>query len=206
MGRSGLPYTSKILSGTPPDPPPSPVSSLLGAWNEGDQRAFDELIPLIYEDLRRLASWTRRNEPPGGTVQTTALVHEAYLRLADQRRARFKNRGHFFAVAATAMRRLLVDDARRRYASKRGSAAPKISLDEALDASEREDAQVLAVDDALQALKQKDPDLARLVELRFFVGLSVEETADVLGVSRATVGREWAAARAFLALELERSP
>lgn len=188
----------------PADPKPSPVSSLLGAWSEGDAEAFDELIPLIYEDLRRLASWIRRNEAPGGTVQTTALVHEAYLRLADQRRTRFKNRGHFFAVAATAMRRLLVDDARRRTSLKRGSAAPKVSLDEALDAGEREDAQVLAVNDALDALKDRDPDLARLVELRFFVGLSVEETAEALGVSRATVGREWAAARAFLALELER--
>jgi RNA polymerase sigma factor (TIGR02999 family) len=177
---------------------------LLEAWSGGDEQAFDRLVPLIYDDLRRLAAWARRHEAPHDTVQTTALVHEAYIRLAGQRHATFKNRGHFFAVAATAMRRLLVDDARRRKADKRGAGQPKVPLDVALEASARQDDQILEVNDALQALRERDPDLARLVELRYFVGLSVEETAEILGVSRATVGRDWATARAFLLRELDR--
>lgn len=166
---------------------------------------MDRLMPIVYAELRRLAARARRREQPGRTLQTTALVHEAYLKVVDQSRVEWRNRGQFFAVAAQAMRRILVDEARRRGADKRGGGIAKVSLDEAAHGTQLappSDATILAVDQAVGALADFDPDLARLVELRYFAGLSVEETAEALGVSAATVGREWAAARAWLAHEL----
>lgn len=166
---------------------------------------MDRLMPIVYAELRRLAARARRREQPGRTLQTTALVHEAYLRVVDQRRAQWRNRGQFFAVAAQAMRRILVDEARRRTADKRGGPLAKISLDDAPAAgiaAAPSDETILAVDQAVRALAEFDADLARLVELRYFAGLSIAETAEALGVSAATVGREWAAARAWLAHEL----
>lgn len=165
---------------------------------------MDRLLPMVYAELHRLAARAGRREGPGRTLQTTALVHEAYLRVVDQKRARYGNRGHFFAVAAQAMRRILVDEARRRTAEKRGGAVAKVPLAQAADAARPTDETVIAVDQALQALAGFDPDLARLVELRYFAGLTVDETAEALGVSAATVGREWAVARAWLAHELRR--
>jgi RNA polymerase sigma factor (TIGR02999 family) len=166
---------------------------------------MDRLLPIVYAELHRLAARARRRERPGRTLQTTALVHEAYLRIVDQRRVHWRNRGQFFAVAAQAMRRILVDEARRRTADKRGGGAVKVSLSDArpeqLPATPSDET-LIAVDQAVRALGAFDPDLARLVELRYFAGLSIEQTADALGVSAATVGREWAAARAWLAHEL----
>ncbi len=186
---------------TPAAPEAGPVTELLLAWSSGDKSALDRLLPLVYRELRQIASRARRRESPGQTLQTTALVHEAYLRLVDQSRAQWQSRSQFFAVAAQAMRRILVDEARRRGAEKRGGAKPLQLLD-GHDAPVHVDEEVLAVDAAVVALEQVDPDLARLVELRFFAGFTVDETAEVLGVSPATVGREWAAARAWLQREL----
>ena len=177
------------------------VTELLAAWNGGDRSALEHLLPIVYGELRRIAARARRREPPGQTLQTTALVHEAYLRLVDQNRSRFQSRTQFFAVAAQAMRRILVDQARRRLAEKRGGGRPQ-QLVEGFDLPVAADAEVLAVDAAVQALEAVDADLARLVELRFFGGFTVHETATVLGVSPATIGREWAAARAWLQREL----
>lgn len=177
------------------------VTQLLEAWSGGDRSAFDRLLPIVYGELRRIAARARRRELPGQTLQTTALVHEAYLRLIDQGRASFASRAQFFSVAAQAMRRILVDQARRRSAEKRGGGRP-LQLDEEFDVAMAADAEVLAVDAAMQALEAVDADLARLVELRFFGGLTVEETATALGVSPATIGREWTAARAWLHREL----
>ena len=178
------------------------VTELLRAWSAGDRSALDRLVPLVYGELRRIAARARRREPPGQTLQTTALVHEAYLRLVGQGRARFEGRAQFFAVAAQAMRRILVDQARRRLAGKRGGGRP-MQLAEGFDVPVPDDAEVLAVDAAVLALQTVDADLAHLVELRFFGGLTVEECATALGVSPATIGREGAAARAWLQRELE---
>ncbi len=180
---------------------PGEVTELLAAWSGGDRSALERLLPIVYAELRRIAARARRREPPGQTLQTTALVHEAYLRLVDQRRTRFQNRAQFFAVAAQAMRRILVDQARRRSAEKRGGRRP-LQLAEGFDLPVSAAAEVLAVDAALQALVLVDSDLARLVELRFFGGLTVDETATALGVSPATISREWATARAWLQREL----
>ncbi len=177
------------------------MTELLLAWSAGDRAALDRLLPLVYGELRQIAARARRRESPGQTLQTTALVHEAYLRLVDQRRAQWQGRSQFFAVAAQAMRRILVDEARRRGAEKRGGGKPLQLLD-GHDAAIAVDEEVLAVDAAVDALDQVDPDLARLVEMRFFAGFTVDETAELLGVSPATVGREWAAARAWLQREL----
>jgi RNA polymerase sigma factor (TIGR02999 family) len=177
------------------------VTALLEAWGGGDRSAFERLVPLVYGELRRIAARARRREPPGQTLQTTALVHEAYLRLVNQERAQFRSRAQFFAVAAQAMRRILVDQARRRSAGKRGGERP-LQLAEEFDLPVSADAEILAVDGAVRALEAVDADLARLVELRFFGGLTVDETATALGVSPATVGREWSVARAWLQREL----
>jgi len=174
------------------------VTQLLVDWSNGDREAFDRLMPLVYGELRRLAGRYLSRERPGHTLQCTALVHEAYMRLVDQNRVQWQNRAHFFGVAAQLIRRILVDHARNRNAAKRGSGACRVELDEALGFSEQRDLDVLALDEALQALARMDPQQGRIVELRFFAGLSVEETAEVLNISSATVKRDWTAAKAWL--------
>lgn len=178
------------------------VNRLLVDWSDGNQEALEELLPLIYKELRRLAHNFLYREREGHTLQTTALVHEAYLKLIDQKDARWQNRAHFFAIAAQAMRRILIDSARRHTAEKRGGAQEKLSLDEAPDLSREPDANLLALDEALTRLQEIDPQQSRIVELRYFGGLTIEETAEVTKVSIATVKREWTMARAWLHQEL----
>lgn len=189
----------------PPKAPQEPggdVTRLLLAWSHGDAHALESLIPLIYEDLRRLAERHLARENRGHTLQPTAVVHEAYLKLVDQKRVTWKNRGHFFAVAAQTMRRILIDHARRRDAGKRGGASTRIPLD-AVDAPlVAPEADVIALDLALEKLAALDATQARIVELRYFGGLTVEETADVLGASPSTVGRSFRLAKAWLYREL----
>lgn len=174
------------------------VTQLLQDWSKGNQQALEELLPLIYNELRQLAHNFLYRERPGHTLQTTALVHEAYLKLIDQKDSRWQNRSHFFAIAAQAMRRILIDSARRHVAMKRGGPQEKLSLDEAPDISLEPNARLLALDEALRALAEIDPDQSRIVELRYFGGLTIEETAEVMKTSPATVKREWAMARAWL--------
>jgi RNA polymerase sigma-70 factor, ECF subfamily len=177
----------------------SEVTELLLAWSAGDRDALDRLVPLVYGELRRIAHRARRREAAGGTLQTTAIVHEAYLRLVDQTRATWRHQAQFFSIAAQVMRRILVDGARRRRAARRGGGAGhRVELDESRVAVAPPDAPVLALDEALGTLERLDPKLARIVELRFFGGLTIPETAEVLGVSHATIEREWAAARVWL--------
>jgi len=185
------------------------VTGLLRAWEQGDARALDRLTHLVYNELRRLAARSLRRERPGHTLQTTALVHEAYLRLVCVKEARWQDRVHFFAVAAQMIRRILVDSARARNSIKRGGQVQRINHSSAvnLDAiphPESESAELIAVDDALKALAQMDPRKARVVELRFFGGLSVEETAEVLKISPQSVMRDWKLAKAFLTREINR--
>ena len=182
------------------------VTRLLQDWGKGDQQALEELLPLIYNELRRLAHNFLYRERPEHTLQTTALVHEAYLKLIDQRDARWQNRAHFFAIAAQAMRRILIDSARRHAAMKRGGPSEKLSLDEALSISVEPDANLLALDEALTALAEIDPQQSRIVELRYFGGLTIEETAEVMKISPATIKREWAMARAWLHQALTENP
>ena len=165
---------------------------------------MDRLMPLVYDELRRLAQSYLRSERPGHTLQGTALVHEAYLRLIDQKQVEWKNRAHFFAMASQMIRRILVDHARGHKAAKRGAGAPKLSLDEAIGVQEGRELDLIGLDDALTGLAKMDPEQSRIIELRFFGGLSIEETAAVVGVSPATVNREWAAARAWLFREMNR--
>jgi RNA polymerase sigma-70 factor, ECF subfamily len=174
------------------------ITRLLIKLTHGEGAAVDALLPLIYDELRRLAAGYLRRERPDHTLQPTALVHEAYLRLVDQTRVNWQNRAHFFGVAAQMMRRLLVDHARAHNAGKRGHDFQKLSLDENIDKAVERSAELLALDDALRELAEIDPPKARLVELRYFGGLSVEETAEVLGVSAPTVKRHWRATRAWL--------
>jgi RNA polymerase sigma factor (TIGR02999 family) len=174
------------------------MTQLLVAWGDGDRAALDRLMPLIYEELRRLAHQYMSRERPGHTLQTSELVNEAYLRLIDQRDVRWQNRAHFFGVAAQMMRRILVDYARRRHYAKRGGDARRVPLDEAMIVSEERAADVLALDDALKSLAEIDPRQSQIVELRFFGGLSIEETAAVLAVSPGTVMRDWTLAKAWL--------
>jgi len=183
-------------------PSSSDVTLLLQRLTDGDQDALDQLIPLIYDELHRLAAFHLQRERVDHTLQTTGLVHEAYLRLVDQKEAQWKNRGHFFAVASQAMRRVLVDYARRHEAVKRGNAVPKIPLDEALAFSQENTHQVLAIDELLEKLALLDPTESKIVELRFFGGLTVEETAEVMDISPATVKREWSVAKAWLPASL----
>ena len=188
---------------------PAPaVTELLRAWGAGDARASEALVPLVYAELRRQAQRALRREGAGHTLQATALVHEAWLRLDGQHDARWESRSQFLAVAAQTMRRILVDHARTRRALKRGGGATPITLGDADPAVASADASadavdVLALDDALARLAALDPRKARLVELRYFAGLSIPEAAAALGVSLATVGREWAVARMWLRRELE---
>lgn len=177
---------------------------LLRAWAEGDQGALDRLTPRVYAELRRIAGHFMRNERPGQTIQTTALVHEAYLRLIDVHNVDWQHRAHFYAVSAQIMRHILLDRARRRAAAKRGGEAVRVNLDEAPDVSSRRANELIALDDALEALAGVDQRKARIIELRFFGGLSVDETAEVLKVSPDTVLRDWRLARAWLLTELDK--
>jgi RNA polymerase sigma factor (TIGR02999 family) len=185
-----------------PEPKPHEVSQLLLAWSEGDRAALDQLMPLVYAELRQLAKSHMRRERAGQTLQTTALIHEAYLRLIDADRVRLENRAHFFAAAARVMRQVLVDLARERGSRKRGGAARRVSFDEAMAVGRQHDEGLLALDEALGALAQIDPRKSQVVELRFFGGLSVEETAGALGVSVETVHRDWRLARSWLLRKL----
>jgi RNA polymerase sigma factor (TIGR02999 family) len=175
---------------------------LLVAWGKGDDGALATLLPLVYDELRQLARRHLRGERQGHTLQPTALVHEAYARLVDQERIPWQGRTHFFAMAAETMRRILVDHARKRHAAKRGGQGIQITLDESLAVADRRDVDVIALDDALNGLASLDAMQAKLVELRFFSGLGIEETAKVLGISPATVKREWSAAKAWLYREM----
>ncbi|HZS03722.1 MAG TPA: sigma-70 family RNA polymerase sigma factor [Blastocatellia bacterium] len=178
------------------------VTELLLAWREGDESALEKLTPLVYQELRRLASAYMARERPDHILQTTALVNEAYLRLVDAKQMRWQNRAHFFAVSAQLMRHILVDFARSRGHLKRGGGAQQVSLDEALVVAGGQSADLVALDDALKALATIDPRKSQVVELRFFGGLSVEETAEVLQVSPDTVMRDWRLAKIWLLHEL----
>ena len=183
------------------------VTRLLQEWSNGRPEAFDRLLPLVYDELRRLAHSYLTRERSDHTLQTTALVHEAYLKLVDQRSVNWQNHGQFFAISAQAMRRILIDSARRRTSAKRGSGETKISLDEAATVSgEATNASLLALDTALQELEELDPEQSKIVELRYFGGLTIEETAKVLKTSPATIKREWRMARAWLYQAMTGSP
>jgi len=185
-------------------PPPHDVTQLLIAWNNGDHAARELLMSVVYEELHRLARRYMRNESPGHTLQTSALVNEAFIRLVDQKNVHWQNRSHFFGIAAQMMRRILVDYARSRNYAKRGGGARHVSLDEGLIASEERSAEVVAVHEALEELAKFDPRKAQVVELKFFGGLNIDETADVLGVSPATVSLDWTMAKAWLRREISR--
>jgi len=180
--------------------PPS-VTALLDNWNRGDQSALEQLLPLVYAELRQIASRQLRRERVGHTLQPTALVHEAYLRLVDQRNVDWQSRAHFFGVAAQVMRRILVDHARRHKAGKRGEGV-RVSLDEAKEMEAAKEIPILALDHALDRLEQFDSELAKIVELRAFGGLTIDEAAHVLNVSPSTAKRDWRTAKAWLAREL----
>jgi len=182
-------------------PPCGEVSGLLRAWGDGDRGALDRLTPIVYDELRRLASSYMRREHSGHSLQTTALVNEAYIRLVDYKGMRWQDRAHFFAVSAQLMRRILVDHA-RRHNLKRGGGVQHVSLDDTAEVGSDRTADLLALDDALDALARVDPRKAQVVEMRYFGGLSVEETADVLKISAITVMRDWSTAKAWLYLEL----
>jgi RNA polymerase sigma factor (TIGR02999 family) len=181
------------------------VTQLLQQWSTGDQRALEKLLPLIYNELRRLAHHFLYRERPGHTLQTTALVHEAYLKMV-QRDTAYQNRSHFFAIAAQSMRRILVDSARRHTAAKRGGVQENLELDEAAQVSLEANPALILLDDALNDLAEIDSRQSRIVELRYFGGLTVEETAEAMGLSTATVKREWAMARAWLYQTLTDTP
>jgi RNA polymerase sigma factor (TIGR02999 family) len=181
------------------------VSTLLEAWSGGDQKALDRLTPIVYHELHRLARRYMRGERSGHSLQATDLVNEAYLRLVDYKRMQWQNRAHFFAVSAQLMRRILVDRA-RRHNLKRGAGYQRISLDTAAALDERAGKDLVALDDALTALAQFDPRKARVIELRFFGGLTVDETADLLKVSADTVMRDWSIARTWLYAEMKDRP
>ena len=178
------------------------ITRLLRAWGSGDQAAMERLAPLIYRDLHRLARGRMRRERDGHTLQTTALVNEAYLRLVDVQNVRWQDRAHFFAIAGQVMRRILVDAARARAAGKRGGDAGCVPLDESIDAMPGRDPELIRLDEALEALARVDPRKAQVVEMRFFGGLSVEDIAEVLHSSPRTVARDWSLARAWLLREL----
>src|SRR5947199_3811223 len=181
------------------------VTQLLIQWSNGDKAALDRLMPLIYEELRQLARHYMNRERAGHTLQTTALVNEAYLRLINRKQVHWQNRAHFFAIAAHLMRSILVDHARSHAYAKRGGGARKIALDEAVIISEERAAEVVALDEALGQLAEIDPRQSRIVEMRFFAGLTIEETAEVLSLSPATIKREWSTAKAWLFHEMNNS-
>jgi RNA polymerase sigma-70 factor (ECF subfamily) len=182
----------------------SEITVLLRAWSDGNRLAFDRLTPLVYAELHRMADLCMRRENPGNTLQATALVNEAYLRMVDVTSVRWQDRAHFFAISAQMMRRILVDAARARGSAKRGAGAPHLNLNDSIDAVPVRDPRLVDLDDALNALAQFDERKARVVEMRFFAGLSVEETAEVLKISPQSVMRDWRIARAWLLRELSR--
>jgi RNA polymerase sigma factor (TIGR02999 family) len=184
------------------DSSPHEVTQLLLAWGNGDQTARDELMTVVYQELHRLAHHYMKREAPGHTLQTSALINEAFLRLVNQRDVQWGNRAQFFGLAAQMMRRVLVDYARRRRYAKRGGGVREICLDEALTVSDERAAEVVVLDEALDRLAEIDPRKGQLVELRFFGGLSIDETAEVLSVSPGTVMRDWTLAKAWLRREI----
>jgi RNA polymerase sigma factor (TIGR02999 family) len=183
--------------------PLQPVSELLVLWRAGDREALEKLVPLVYKELREIAHYHLQRERPGHTLQSAALVHEAYLRLADQKPFEADNRAHFLAVASRLMRQILVDYARSHAAAKRG-ADLRVELDAAMILPQERNAEVIALDEALKALSQIDEQQGQIVEMRFFGGLSIEEIGEVLGISRSTVKREWNVAKAWLVREMRR--
>jgi len=183
---------------------PNQVTELLARWSHGEEAAREKLVPLVYDELRRVARRCLAGQPQDQTLQSTALVHEAYLRLVGRSEVHWQNRVHFFAVAARLMRGILVDHARMRHAAKRGGSNLTLTLDDALAPLKQRELDLVALDDALNALATLDPKQGQLVELRFFAGLSIEDTSHVMGLSPATVKREWATARAWLYREMNR--
>jgi RNA polymerase sigma-70 factor (ECF subfamily) len=182
------------------------ITEILATLGSTDQQGLDSLIPLVYDELRRLAHFHLNRERPDHTLQSTALVNEAYLRLAGQQDLRIQNRAHFFAIASQLMRQILVDYARRHRAGKRGAGITMLSLDRPVALPQTRSVDVVALDDALNQLARLDPQQSRIVEMRFFGGLSIEETASVLGISPATVKRDWATARVWLHREIKGLP
>jgi RNA polymerase sigma factor (TIGR02999 family) len=180
------------------------INRLLADWGRGDQEARDALIPLIYKELRRIARRHLAHERPGHTLQSAGLVNEAYVRLAGKQPPKWQNRAHFFGVAAQMMRHILVDHARNRLAAKRGAGTPRLSLDPEIALPQKRELDLVVLDGALDKLAAMDPQQSRLIELRYFGGLSIEETAVVMGISARTVDRIWAAARAWLRLEMKK--
>ena len=180
------------------------ITELLVGYGRGDKEALDKLMPVVYDELRRQAARYLRREQAGHTLQTTALIHEAYVRLVDQRNVQWQNRAHFFGIAAQMMRRILVDHARTKKRAKRGGSDVKVSLADATIPVQERDLDVVALDEALTRLAEIDEQQSRVVELRFFSGLTVEETAEVMGISPATVKRDWSMAKAWLHRELSR--
>jgi len=180
------------------------INFLLDQYRDGQTEGFEKLMALVYDDLRKLAAWQLQSERPDHTLQPTALVHEVYLKLAGQNPIEWRNKAHFFALAAQVMRHILVDYARTRQREKRGGAQTKIALDDALNISSPSDSELIALDEALNALAEKDPRKSLIVELRYFGGLSIEETAEALGVSTTTVRREWTIVKAWLRREMRR--
>ena len=186
-------------------PSPEEITDLLLDWGNGDKAALDRVIPLVYQELRRVARRQMRRERPSDTLQTTALINEAYLRLVDYARVRPRDRAHFFAIAAQAMRRILIERARSRRSAKRGSGAQNVSLDEAADLSNQRAADLVSLDEALTNLAAIDPRKAEIVELKYFGGLTIEETAEVLNVSTPTVERDWQMAKIWLRREISKT-
>lgn len=184
---------------------PEKVTRLLAQWNNGDASALDELLPIVYGELRRLAAGYLKRENPGHTLQPTALVHEAYLRLVDQEQVSWQNRAHFFGAAANLMRQILIQHARAKKAEKREGDRHKVYLDEIVNLAEGRNIDLVALDDALNDLASVSPQQSRIVELRYFSGLTIEETAEVLGISPVTVKREWTMVKAWLSREIGRS-
>ena len=184
---------------------PSEITQLLINWSKGDQAALDELIPLVEVELRRLARHYMARENPGHTLQTSALINEAYIRLIGQENIPWQNRAHFFGVAAQVMRHILIDHARRHCYAKRGGGARKVPLDDAMIVNDKRAADLVALDDALKGLATLDPRKSQIIELRFFGGLSIAETAEVLKISAMTVTSEWRAAKAWLRREMNKT-
>lgn len=187
------------------DPISTPVTELLVRWRSGDRDALQSLMPLVYDEMRRLAHRYLRRERPGHTLQSTALVHEAFVRLTGSAPPEWEDRAHFFGIAAHLMRQILVEYARSRNADKRGGAIVKLAIDAVNEPSIKTDLNIVALDDALNDLAKIDPQQSRVVELRFFSGLSIEDTAQVMGISESTVKRDWNTARVWLYRELDRT-
>ena len=183
----------------------SEVTRILAAIERGDVRAVDELFPIVYQELRRLAAWRMSKESPGQTLQATALVHEAYLRLVGAEKQNWSSRGHFFSAAAEAMRRILIENARRKKRIKYGGDRQRVDIDDAQLANEEPSEDIVALDEALAKLAEEDPEVADLVKLRYFAGLTLEEAAEALGVSSRTADRYWSYARAWLYQEITRA-